>query len=152
MKAAGLAPVARTSEIDWTAARRDRPRIHPSALRDPAPAASSPVPVLLPDDGAMLAAAILTSGPSWYSASITVDRHNVHLTGTRVSFEVPAIPPGSGTPLRVTRNEAIATLTFEAHGASYTMHVECDDPERDPRCTRDDYLLALHARLGVLLE
>ena len=35
----------------------------------------------------------------------------------------------------VSRNEGIAEATFLAFGASYTVSVECADPERDVRCT-----------------
>ncbi len=145
LKAGGTLSLA----VDWEAARA-APRLAPPARLAQALDAV-PMPVLLPDDAALLESARLTSGRGWYAVAMRAGGGaDVYLKGsTRARprpADVAAAPQG---PPRVMRSEGIARVSFARFGVEYRLDVGCEKPMTDPRCTEDAYLLGLLSRLLV---
>lgn len=145
-------PVPIAHAIDWASAA-EYPRILPEHLSPDARAklAQAPLPALLPDVPEVLEAAIITQGPHWYAASVPMGDYTLYVSGTRLALEIPGLEPPTMPldPVRITRNELIVNLTFDAFGASYTLELECDNPTTHPVCTRDDTAMALYEALAL---
>lgn len=141
--------------IDWAAARAHRP--FDAGIMRPEERAeidSVTLPVLLPNDPALLASANVTSGPDWYAASMRGDGVRVMVHGTNRSVSQPSLAndvppdrrpaPGEAT---VSRMDGIVHAAFVQFGAAYTVDVECEPPT-DARCTDDAYVNGLLERFG----
>lgn len=146
-KARGISK--RVSTIDWDEAKA-YPTGNFDGLSDEqlAKLVGSPVPALVPDRPELWQSATITKGEHWYAASLDGDAHSVYVSGTRLETVVPglALPderPGLKDDFRITRNELIVSLTFNAFGAAYVLEVECARPSIDPRCTKDEYAVEL---------
>ncbi len=141
--------VAEEVPVDWDAANQ-HPRLDPGQLSTPQKdkVNEAPVPVLLPDQPKLLGSAQLTTGPSWYAASMKEDDASVYVSGNAKVVRIPGAEPyepptlGEGT-LTVNRSEGIVEINFKAFGIYYDFSVECYDHENDPRCTDDHYALQL---------
>ncbi|MSQ83160.1 MAG: hypothetical protein EXR77_09660 [Myxococcales bacterium] len=112
------------------------------------------LPVLLPAEAAVLNAGLATAERDWYSLSSNQDGLTIVVQGDRVATVDPGmIPAGWVAPTwqspLVTRNEGIAEATFLAFGASYLVAVECAQPDRDIRCTEDDFVVHAIASLRL---
>ncbi len=105
--------------------------------------------VLLPATARLLKAAILTGDKAWYTASIRDGDATITLEGTRQAFdhpeirkEFPAAPPTRKAP-RIGHNELVIEAAFIEDGTSYSLEVECEQPDKNPRCTEDTYVRRL---------
>lgn len=139
----------RVAQIDWAQAKQ-----HPTGSlagltqEQRAKLADAPVPTLLPDRPELLQSATITGGEHWYAASLDGEAHDVYVSGTRLETVVPGLElpeeqPGLEDDFRITRNDLIVSLSFNAFGAAYVIEVECARPSADPRCTEDDYAVEL---------
>lgn len=147
-----MVPVRLRKHIDAEAARA-----HPATQLQPSPAQraalrATQVPVLWPEEPALLEAALATAEGDWYSLSAQRDGVTVVVQGDRVATVDPDMrPAGWVTPTwqapLLGRNEGIVEATFVAWGASYAVSIECSDPSGDRRCTEDAAVLALIAQL-----
>ena len=151
----------RTNPVDDAAAgaapRIAADRVSPEALEV---AQRSPVPVLLPDDDALLAAAILTAGETWYAASIPGDDFVIAIQGTNAVHEMPGMgqkeaeesteePRESSAPV-LSRTHGIVHIAFQEFGVSYTISIDGERPLENPRCAEDGFLLSLHQGAAIL--
>ena len=153
--------VTQQSTIDWKAARQhavfDDSRLSKQQTRALKKAA---IPLLLPDKPKLVDAGIMTAGPDWYAASMKQEGFSVVISGSTRHVTVPGakaadLPEYGKQDLRVNRAEGIAELAFKAYGVIYTISVECEDPEADPHCKEDAYILELADKLlrsGVNLK
>ncbi|MHC4676591.1 MAG: hypothetical protein ACYTBZ_29250 [Planctomycetota bacterium] len=106
------------------------------------------LPLLLPHKPELIAAAIMTAGPSWYAVSMKHEGFSVVVSGSTRHVTIPGAQPAKlpeyrKQDLRVVRAEGIAELAFKAYGAIYTISVECENPKRDTHCKDDGYILEL---------
>ncbi len=141
--------VAEEVPVDWDAANQ-HPRLDTAQLSvaQKDTINEAPVPVLLPDQPKLLGSAQLTTGPSWYAASMQEDDASVYVSGNAKVVRVPGAeayePPTLGEDtLTVNRAEGMVEISFKAFGIYYDFSVECYDHENDPRCTDDHYALQL---------
>lgn len=128
-------------------ARRLRDLLRPESRRE---LDASTVPLLLPRDERMVAVAVVTAGPRWVAASISLADLTIAIHGN-ANLHPP--PPGEtlrhtgtlrGLPATVSRNELIRVATWEERGVAWSLDVECSNrPDLDARCVQEDYLRAL---------
>jgi hypothetical protein len=136
--------VAQTPGADRARALRDVMRPDSRAALD-----ATTVPLLFPNDLALAATAVVTSGPRWVAASIPQADLTVSIHATREAMPPPALnPPRHSDRLRalpatITVNEGIRAATWEEGGVAYMVDVECARPAEDPRCTADVFVRAL---------
>ncbi len=155
------APAYEEVEILWDEAR-DAHRIDPARISEASrqAATESPVPVLLPDDDELLAAAQITSGPTWYAVNIPAEGHVITIHGTNVVHPMPGLTtkeeagepilPDGDEELRVSRTHGIINVSFQRFGAAYSLDIDCQNPHENPHCAEDDYALSLIDGAGVL--
>lgn len=123
-----------------------------AALTEPARAAAdaSGLPLLLPDDAALVASAQVTSGDGWIAASMQADGLHVAVHGLAVAIEWPSLLAEVGGALdavRVAHSHAIWTVSFEAHGMAWALDVECASGPADARCASPDAARGLAATM-----
>lgn len=128
------------------AARERLPRAARDAVR------RSPVPVLVPGEGALLAEAAVFSQATGYALSA---RHGARTLAIQASKQATLLPhvgraPGN-TPIRgtagwVSSNDGIRTASWIEHGTAYSLDLECQNPE-GPECSEE----ALRAALAGLV-
>lgn len=128
-------------------ARRLHDLLRPESRRE---LDASTVPLLLPRDERMVAVAVVTAGPRWVAASISLADLTIAIHGN-ANLHPP--PPGEtlrhtgtlrGLPATVSRNELIRVATWEERGVAWSLDVECSNrPDLDARCVQEDYLRAL---------
>lgn len=53
-------------------------------------------------------------------------------------------------PYTLSRHERGVDLSFSKFNVAYQITIECNDPEADERCTKDDYIVSLTDFMGVL--
>ncbi len=148
---------SQVGDVDWDDARSHR-RISSDRLSEEAAMSveRSSVPVLLPDDDALLEGVHITVGDDWYAASMSNEDHTVLFNGTRRFHQMP----GSGgkkeevdrrpAEYSISRTHGIVTMTFEDFGVAYSVDVECKMPLENPLCTEDDYVISLVEGAGVV--
>lgn len=156
-EAAQKSPIGPTAqEVDWAEAsgftRIDAAHL-PDGEREKLDVIR--VPVLVPDDPAVVRTAMITEHENWYAAAMEVDGADVYIRGTRNAFEVPGmdIPEAarkSAENYTLTRTHQIVTVSWRSFGVSYSLDVECAKPMDDPRCTQDEYALGLAEKLAVI--
>lgn len=98
----------------------------------------------------MVAVAVVTAGPGWVAASISLSDLTIAIHGN-ANRHPP--PPGEvlrhastlrGVPATVSRNELIRVATWEERGVAWSLDIECSNrPDLDARCVQEDYLRAL---------
>lgn len=136
-------------EVNWDEAS-NHPQLDDTLLSDSQveSIATSPVPVLLPDEHKLLQAAFILTGPSWYTATMNEDDLTVMVSGNAKVALVPDTPAAEPPELgrhetSITRIEGIVEISFKAFGIYYDVTVECYNHQTDPRCTEDGYALEL---------
>ncbi len=140
--------------VNWEAARK-HPRLEMAKLSEQQKQAveRSAVPVLLPDQDELLAAAVITTGPGWYAASMAQDKFSAALSGNRKVIRIPGAPqpPHLGDPtLKPSKDGGMLEVSFMAFGVYYDLSLECFD-HGDPRCSADPYAIKLLQSLKLAL-
>jgi hypothetical protein len=120
----------------------------------------APVPALVPALSGLVEPAVVIAKPNFYAVSTRgMGDHaglTVSVSSSRVSHRyegVPAARPTDsvrGRPAWLTQNEGIWSASFEEHGVSYVVEVECDRPGDDPRCASDATLRAIAESLAFV--
>lgn len=105
------------------------------------------MPILLPTDGKLLAAARIYSFGDFYTISGDIAGGGVSLTGSIAAIPLPADRPLKVTPsgpeaLTVQRTVDGQLASFVRYGVLYTVEVRCDSAQ-DPRCVDENYVLGL---------
>jgi hypothetical protein len=149
------APGAEQLTVDWEAARK-HPQLEPSRLSEKQrqAAKNAPVPVLLPDRGALLCSALITTGPSWFAASMAEGQTTITISGNSKVIRVPGVPepPALEDPnLKADAGEGRLEVNFKAFGIYYDISVECYDGAKDPRCADDRFVMQLVNSLKLVL-
>lgn len=144
----------KTDAIDWAKARADHPAIDlgqlPEAHREAV--ANSPVPVLLPNDPALLGVLRFYTGDGWYTATMHGERLDLLIRGTRrsrpdaMTREEKTALEQSGNA-QITRTSGIVTCSFSDAGAAYNLELECKGGGEAPECS-DEAVTALWKQLG----
>lgn len=115
------------------------------------------LPLLLPEDRALLGNAIVTSGPRFSALSAQGDGWSLSISGTdhrhELAEELPPPEPADrvrGVPAIFTENDGIRTVTWDEAGLAWAVDVECYDVENDARCANDDFLRSLTESLELV--
>ncbi len=129
--------------IDWKAAF-ERQRIDPAYVTDAVTRAraESDVPILLPNEPAMLGDLKIYSGKGWYSATVADDAHQIMIRGSRAARSVAwtveqKARTGALGEVVFTSTEGIVTASFSLYGAAYNLEIECTRGEAGDAC-RDE--------------
>ena len=141
--------------VDWEAARK-HPQLDQSRLSEKQRKAArdSAVPVLLPDHDGLLHSAIITTGPSWFAASMAEGQATIAISGNSKVIRIPGIPepPALGDPaLKADAGEGRLEVNFKAFGVYYDISVECYDGAKDPHCADDRFLMQLVDSLKLVV-
>lgn len=109
------------------------------------------LPVLIPGTAALgldgNARVLLFPRPDFYTLSISGPGLTIEVFGTRLAHARAPDPLSTrrlnatdGDGYRVSATEYGRELSFNRYGAAYSITVECDRPEADPRCGNDAYV------------
>ncbi len=118
----------------------------PGAEREKIPA--SPVPVLLPQDPALLSKLVVTTGPHWVAFSVTREGVTTSLHATRVAYVHPDMPPQMPdrdlrkTKAFVGQNELIWNASWQEREVAYSLDLECA-VTADARCADERFLIEI---------
>ncbi len=116
------------------------------------------LPVLLPDDAELVEALFFVGADNFYTATVHVDDevgeqdHMIVIQGSRMVEEAPGhgeMRHELGDGYHITRIHKIPTLKMERFGISYQVHVECNRPHENRRCTEDDYIESIADSLKI---
>lgn len=116
------------------------PTFAPVTWPDRTQRAPGDVPVLWPDH-LPADAATWSRGAGWFTASLPRDSHFVIVHGTRLRFGGTGSEPDR--PAAIGRMDGIVEADLVRFGVAYTVTVECEHPNTDTRCTRDEYVKSL---------
>jgi hypothetical protein len=118
------------------------------------------VPALVPALAGLVEPAVVIAKPNFYAVSTRGTGEHAGLTvsvsSSRVAHRyagVPAVRPTDsvrGRPAWITQNEGIWSVSFDEHGVSYVVEVECDRPGDDPRCASDAAVRAIAESLAFV--
>jgi hypothetical protein len=118
--------------------------------------AQSPVRVLVPNVGQLLASSQLSIGNGFYSIHAQADGLTVVIQGSPVTPQTPSIvkeaPASSliaGRRVFLSLNEGIRTASWVESSAAYSMDLECAKVQ-DSRCSSEDYLRGLISGLAFV--
>jgi hypothetical protein len=106
------------------------------------------VPVMLPGDRTLCAAAVVMTSEHWSAVSIRAGEISIAIHASLPvraggGAETPNGVMVRGVTATVDLNEGIRSLSWEEGGVAYSIDVECARPLEDPRCTQDAYARAL---------
>lgn len=136
-------------EVAWPeVATLDRDVLHRLTPASRKAVAASRVPVLVANDPALAAKAIVMAKPAFTAISARADGVTVSLHIHRLAHRYPHIPRTEGNRLIrghkgfITQNEAIWSASWTENGITYDLDVECGTLP-DPRCDDESYLLSV---------
>ncbi len=90
----------------------------------------------------------LMAKPNWYALSSRFDGLAVALSGSRLTYRYANVAAADGParvrgrPAFVGHNAGIWSVAWRAHGAAYSLDVECAQGA-DPRCATERFVLEL---------
>ncbi|OLF73882.1 hypothetical protein AWH62_06910 [Maricaulis sp. W15] len=113
--------------------------------------ANTGLPVLIPGTAALgldgNARVLLFPRENFYNLSITAPGLVIEVFGTRLAHARAPDPlstrrlnAGDSDGYRISQTEYGRELSFNRYGAAYSITVECDSPDSDPRCRTDAYV------------
>lgn len=109
------------------------------------------MPVLLPNEPALLQAANIVTGEHWYSASMQANGITVVIHGSKAAHNVDLKVPEKTLELMrnftVYRTHEIVTLTFTMYNVAYALDIECANPVADDRCNKDETIMQMAENL-----
>jgi len=97
---------------------------------------------------------VVVSNQDFYSISFTLEGASVLFEGDRTYQE--SVSPNNPEfqkivqkiqPVEYSKSEEIMVAQFNRHGANYTISVECDEPQKDERCTDEKFIRGLYSSL-----
>lgn len=119
------------------------------------------VPLLVPDDPALLATADVRAGTSWAAISFARGDHTLTVHASREGppreparrgrppADVPWLDRVRGVAALITVGEGHRVATWVERGLTYTLDLSCVRAD-DPRCARERYLHELASGLVPL--
>lgn len=118
------------------------------------------VPVLLPARSSLIDGAKLVVKPAFTAAALRGrgddEGLTVSISGTKIVHRhagIEAVSPRDrvrgGKPAWVLMNEQVWSVTWEEHGVSYVVDLECARPSEDARCASPDAVLAIVEELRL---
>tara|TARA_R110000868_G_scaffold53249_1_gene167308 strand:- start:2589 stop:3296 length:708 start_codon:yes stop_codon:yes gene_type:complete len=168
----------RTVAINWTQAQSDArrqgvpvnqevtafrlaPQLPRPSNREAGQVTQTRLPVLVPNMAALSAnpppTVLLFPREDFYTLSISGDGLVVEVFGTRL-VHAQAPDPLSARQLRATDPDGLRVSAteygqvadFNRYGAAYTVTLECDNPQSDPRCADDELVRRLARSLLIV--
>lgn len=112
------------------------------------------LPIYIPSSYAYDENMSVVSDENFYTISFTLKGATVAITGDKTYQEsVPVTNPEfklimkASPPVEFIRAEGMMTAEFNRHGVNYSMVIECDNPNKDKRCTQTTLIKELYRRL-----
>ncbi|MCO4763046.1 MAG: hypothetical protein KC502_16130 [Myxococcales bacterium] len=112
--------------------------------------ARTQVPVLLPADDRLAQTAFLTSEQDWFVASIEDRDVVITIEGNRTARVAPEIRRafagynvGTRAAPRIGHNELIIEAAWLEDGIAWSVEVDCQQPDTNPRCTDPAFVRGL---------
>tara|TARA_R110000868_G_scaffold165291_1_gene398219 strand:- start:2633 stop:3346 length:714 start_codon:yes stop_codon:yes gene_type:complete len=167
----------RTVAINWDQARADArrqgatsnpavtaarvaPEMPRPSNREAGNVAETRLPVLVPNMGILSSSppptVLLFPQPDFYTLSISGDGLVIEVFGTRLAHAIAPDPLSARQlratgpdDLRVSATEYGQVADFNRYGAAYTVTLECDNPQSDPRCADDELVRRLARSLVI---
>jgi hypothetical protein len=144
--------------VDWRSASALQRRTAAAAQTvasglDQAAVNRTALPILLPNDAALMAGARLYSFGDYYTVTANTPGGRVSLTGTTDTIAVSApLNLGSQDPggLIVQRTVDGQLASFVRFGVLYSVEVRCNAPA-DPKCRNDAFVRAVAANSSVVV-
>jgi murein DD-endopeptidase MepM/ murein hydrolase activator NlpD len=112
----------------------------------------SPVAVLLPSGLADMGKFNVDFGDNFYTATFIQAGHSISILGTRVTYRYPsqkALPGADRAAIKVrdvtgfaSVSEGIWNISWQQHGASYILSLECNKPD-EAMCRNSDFILSV---------
>jgi hypothetical protein len=100
---------------------------------------------------------VVVANEDFYSISFTLEGASVLFEGDRTYQETvsPSNPEfqkiaQKTKPVEYSTSEEIMIAQYQRHGANYNISVECDEPERDQRCTDEKFIRKLYQSLVMV--
>lgn len=148
-----------TNNQTLTAARL-APEMPRPSNREAGEVSNTRLPVLVPNMGILSGSpaptVLLFPHEDFYTLSISGDGLVIEIFGTRLAHAVAPdalsarqLRATGPDELRVSATEFGQVADFNRYGAAYTVTLECDNPQSDPRCA-DDQLVRRLARSLVI--
>jgi len=159
-ESAGISPdqtgqefVTTVNPVDWQSARQHE-RLPQNLLSNEQSTfvAASKVPVLLPNNAALLNDAIVSVGGDWYAASMNSDEVNVLIDGSSIAVALPDSEPKQNIGLdnfsdNIVKSLGMVEVSFSAYGVNYNVVVECYSHETNPACLETDFINSIVSNL-----
>lgn len=146
------------SSIDWAEAdsaaaeslQRDAAAVEAFRHKAASSVDGTRLPVLIVGSGARLGAPQFVSQGAAYAALYAPEGAKLTLLGSSSAIIAPkdVTFAHEGTTFESLGDGA--DYSFMRFGASYTLRLTCDEPLKDPRCTKGDYLGGLAGSLIVV--
>jgi len=121
----------------------------------------STLPVLVPRTGGLTERTQLAVKPAFYAASIRGEGEHagihVSVSATKIMHRYPGMPRAEKTervrgdkPAWVLQNEGIWSVTWEEHGVTYVVELECARPYEDARCASAEHVVKIADELAFV--
>ncbi|HHD82421.1 MAG TPA: hypothetical protein ENK82_04905 [Campylobacterales bacterium] len=100
---------------------------------------------------------VVVANEDFYSISFTLEGASVLFEGDRTYQE--AVTPDNPEFQKIaqklkaveySKSEEMMIAQYSRHGANYTISVECDNPQRDERCTQEKFIRKLYQSLVLV--
>ena len=96
-------------------------------------------------------AALIVTGPTWYSVKWREGDRHVVLLVRYAGFVLPGFKlPADPAAITIGRSHGLVSADTNFEGAAVTIDVECAEPKTDPACASDDHLRRRIMSLAVL--
>ena len=94
---------------------------------------------------------------NFYTISIDLDEAVVTFSGDR-TYQESVSPKNpefqriakASPPVEYNSAEGIMSAMFNRHGVNYSINIECEDPKKDKRCQKVDFISSLYHSLTMV--
>ncbi len=100
---------------------------------------------------------IVVADKDFYTISINLNEAVITFSGDRTYQE--SVSPNNPEfqkiakatpPVEYNSAEGIMSATFNRHGVNYMINIECEDPKKDKRCQKIDFISSLYHSLTIV--
>ena len=100
---------------------------------------------------------VVVADKDFYTISIDLDGSVVTFSGDR-TYQESVSPKNpefqkiekASPPVEYNFAEGIMSAEFNRHGVNYTINIECENPKKDKRCKKIDYISSLYHSLVLV--